>query len=129
MLSCYNNTCCRWRALYWDSSKRPESEGSPVPPHSKILINHSASNRNLAVEPGIWFPTFFGMVTNIAECDNHLHPQQPGTALETALLLLKHLRWDVGYLSCYAHLQPLVFNLQHVLEYILQWEDIQQAPI
>ncbi|XP_049832700.1 cilia- and flagella-associated protein 161-like isoform X4 [Schistocerca gregaria] len=31
MLSCYNNTCCRWRALYWDSSKRPESEGSPVP--------------------------------------------------------------------------------------------------
>ncbi|XP_049832696.1 cilia- and flagella-associated protein 161-like isoform X1 [Schistocerca gregaria] len=79
MLSCYNNTCCRWRALYWDSSKRPESEGSPVPPHSKILINHSASNRNLAVEPRIWFPTFFGM-----ECEVSVHTCKDAQRRETA---------------------------------------------
>jgi hypothetical protein len=30
-------------------------------PNTGVVINHAASNRNLAVEYQYWFPTYFGM--------------------------------------------------------------------
>ncbi|XP_069682493.1 cilia- and flagella-associated protein 161-like [Periplaneta americana] len=62
----HRNTFCRWRALCWDPSQRPETEGSPVPPNCRVVINHVPSNRNLAVEYQYWFQTYFGMECHVA---------------------------------------------------------------
>ncbi|XP_021942340.1 cilia- and flagella-associated protein 161-like isoform X2 [Zootermopsis nevadensis] len=65
-LTSHRNTYCRWRALCWDPLQRPETEGSPVPPNCRLVINHAPSNRNMAVEHQHWFQTYFGMECQVA---------------------------------------------------------------
>jgi hypothetical protein len=36
-------------------------------PNTRVVINHAASTRNLAVEYKYWFPTYFGMVCTLLD--------------------------------------------------------------
>ncbi|XP_026470610.1 cilia- and flagella-associated protein 161-like [Ctenocephalides felis] len=59
-LTCTKDRYCRWKALAGDHHIRFETEGMPVPANTRLVINHSSSNKNLAVEFGAWWLTFFG---------------------------------------------------------------------
>ncbi|KAJ9591838.1 hypothetical protein L9F63_001655, partial [Diploptera punctata] len=77
--SSHRSSYCRWRALSWHPADRFESEGAPVPPNFRIVINHVPSNRNLAVEYRYWFQTFFGM-----ECEVSVHTYKDVHRRETS---------------------------------------------
>ncbi|KAF7272450.1 cilia- and flagella-associated protein 161-like [Rhynchophorus ferrugineus] len=51
---------CRFKVFHWDPQRREETVGTPFVPDTRIIIQHSASGQNLAVEPNRWIPTFFG---------------------------------------------------------------------
>nr|CAD7256053.1 unnamed protein product [Timema shepardi] len=78
-LSSVLNTYCRWRVLYWDPNMRLETEGCPFPPHCRVIVNHSSSNKNLSVEPCHWFPSYFGM-----ECQVSVHTYRDVHRRETS---------------------------------------------
>ncbi|XP_052125609.1 cilia- and flagella-associated protein 161-like [Frankliniella occidentalis] len=62
-LSTTCDTYCRWRALHCDKHRRPETEGGTFPANMRLVLQHAASNLNLAASAGgkrHWVLTFFG---------------------------------------------------------------------
>lgn len=70
---------CRFKLLHWQPQFRYETEGSCFAPESTVIIQHTASGRNLAVEYNRWIPTFFG-----PECTVTCHTFQDSHRMETA---------------------------------------------
>lgn len=58
-LSANADIYCRFKMLHWKPSVRDETLGTPFPPNERIIIQHTASGQNLAVEPNKWMATFF----------------------------------------------------------------------
>ncbi|XP_044753316.1 cilia- and flagella-associated protein 161-like [Coccinella septempunctata] len=52
---------CRFKLLDWNPNVRYETSGSVVSPRSRVMIQHSASGQNLAVQYNKFMPTFFGV--------------------------------------------------------------------
>ncbi|KAK3922523.1 Cilia- and flagella-associated protein 161 [Frankliniella fusca] len=62
-LSTTCDTYCRWRALHCDKHRRPETDGGTFPANMRVVLQHAASNLNLAAPAGgkrHWVLTFFG---------------------------------------------------------------------
>ncbi|KAK4876278.1 hypothetical protein RN001_012700 [Aquatica leii] len=70
---------CRFKIFHWDPTYRYETSGSGFPPNNRVIIQHSASGRNLAGEYTHWIPTFFG-----AECVVSCHTYRNTSKMETA---------------------------------------------
>ncbi|XP_050538196.1 cilia- and flagella-associated protein 161-like isoform X1 [Daktulosphaira vitifoliae] len=51
---------CRWRVNYWKKNLQMEAEGLPIPNGTCVLLNHSSTNQNVAVETKFLLDTFFG---------------------------------------------------------------------
>lgn len=51
---------CRFRLLHWNPEYRDQTLGVGVPPRAKIIIKHTATGQNIAVDIRKWIPTFFG---------------------------------------------------------------------
>ncbi|XP_022906137.1 cilia- and flagella-associated protein 161-like [Onthophagus taurus] len=75
---------CRFKVYPWMPDVRYESEGSAFAPNSEVIIKHTATGRNLAVEYNHWVPTFFG-----PECVVTCHTYQDSHRMETAENLWK----------------------------------------
>ncbi|KAL1498267.1 hypothetical protein ABEB36_009091 [Hypothenemus hampei] len=70
---------CRFKVFHWNPQKRIETEGTPLTPDTRIIIQHTASGQNLAVETTSWIPTFFG-----PECNMSCHTYRDSHKMETA---------------------------------------------
>ncbi|KAK1327738.1 hypothetical protein QTO34_012644 [Cnephaeus nilssonii] len=55
-----------WQAAFPDPQLRLEWEGLPVPANTRILINHSHTNRGLAVHRHLFLRTYFGKEAEVA---------------------------------------------------------------
>ncbi|XP_056636595.1 cilia- and flagella-associated protein 161-like [Diorhabda sublineata] len=51
---------CRFKFYHWNPQKRTKTNGTTFKPDTRVIIQHTASGRNLAFEPGQWMPTFYG---------------------------------------------------------------------
>ncbi|XP_027849074.1 cilia- and flagella-associated protein 161-like [Aphis gossypii] len=51
---------CRWTVDYWRVSMREEAKGLPVPNGARVVLKHTATNLNVAVETNFRIATFFG---------------------------------------------------------------------
>ncbi|KAF5271944.1 hypothetical protein FQA39_LY07961 [Lamprigera yunnana] len=51
---------CRFKIFHWNPQDRFVTSGSPFPPNTRIIIQHSASGKNLACLYKYWVPTLFG---------------------------------------------------------------------
>ncbi|XP_030767061.1 cilia- and flagella-associated protein 161 [Sitophilus oryzae] len=78
-LSSVADVYCRFKILHWNPQRRIETIGTPFKPDTRVIIQHSASGQNLAVEPTKWIPTFFG-----AECTVSCHTYRDSHKMETA---------------------------------------------
>lgn len=70
---------CRFKILHWQPSLRYETRDTAIPQDSRVIIQHTASGQNLAVEPSKWLATFFG-----AECFVSCHTFKDTHRMETA---------------------------------------------
>lgn len=70
---------CRFKILHWQPSLRYETQDTVIPQDSKVIIQHTASGQNLAVEPSKWLATFFG-----SECFVSCHTFKNCQRIETA---------------------------------------------
>lgn len=70
---------CRFKILHWQPSLRYETQDTAIPQDSRVIIQHTASGQNLAVEPSKWLSTFFG-----AECCVSCHTFKDSHKMETA---------------------------------------------
>lgn len=70
---------CRFKILHCQSSLRYETRDTAIPQDSRVIIQHTASGQNLAVEPSKWLATFFG-----AECLVSCHTFKNSHRKETA---------------------------------------------
>lgn len=70
---------CRFKILHWQPNLRYETQDTAIPQDSKVVIQHTASGQNLAVEPSKWVATFFG-----AECVVSCHSFKNCQRIETA---------------------------------------------
>ncbi|XP_058791708.1 cilia- and flagella-associated protein 161-like isoform X2 [Phymastichus coffea] len=50
----------KWRALYWNRQQRFETEGDPIPPCIRIVIQHVMTGQCLAVENLKWHRSILG---------------------------------------------------------------------
>ncbi|XP_036293498.1 cilia- and flagella-associated protein 161 [Pipistrellus kuhlii] len=55
-----------WQAAFPDPQLRLEWEGQPVPANTRILINHSHTNRGLAVHRHLFLRSYFGKEAEVA---------------------------------------------------------------
>ncbi|XP_050310707.1 cilia- and flagella-associated protein 161 [Anthonomus grandis grandis] len=70
---------CRFKVLHWDPKMRVETQGSAFTPDKRVIIQHTASGQNLAVELNQWIPSFFG-----TECIVSCHTYRDSHKMETA---------------------------------------------
>lgn len=73
------DTYCRFKIFHFTPQMRKDSSGSPFMPGTKIIIKHTATDHNLAVEYKNWIPTFFG-----PECTIACHTYQDCHRMETS---------------------------------------------
>lgn len=78
-LSTYRDIYCKFKFLHWNPQKRCETTGTTIKPDTKVIIQHTASGRNLSGEPSHWIPTFFG-----PECMVSCHTYRDSHNMETA---------------------------------------------
>lgn len=62
---------CRWRAVHQEPTIRYETDGDPVPSNTRLIIQNSFTNRNLATE-FVWTKSFFGMELGLS-CNNYFN--------------------------------------------------------
>ncbi|CAG9765616.1 unnamed protein product [Ceutorhynchus assimilis] len=62
---------CKFKVFHWNPQKRQEFLGTTFTPRTKVVIQHTASGQNLAVETLSWMPTFFGPECNVS-CHTYL---------------------------------------------------------
>jgi hypothetical protein len=70
---------CRFKIFHWEPLLRYETTGTGFAPNTRVIIQHSASGKNLAAEYTTWIPTFFG-----AECVVSCHTLKDTHRMETA---------------------------------------------
>lgn len=70
---------CRFKILHWQPKLRYETQDTAIPQDSRVIIQHTASGQNLAVEPSKWMSTFFG-----GECVVSCHTFKDTHKMETA---------------------------------------------
>lgn len=70
---------CRFKVLHWDPHLRVETTGTSFTPDVRVIIQHTASGQNLAVETLAWIPTFLG-----PECNVSCHTYRDNHKMETA---------------------------------------------
>ncbi|KAJ8945369.1 hypothetical protein NQ318_007015, partial [Aromia moschata] len=70
---------CRFKLFSWNPQRRYETIGTNFPPNTRIIIQHTASGRNLAVEQNKWVPSFYG-----PECIVSCHTYKNCHKMETA---------------------------------------------
>ncbi|XP_023027131.1 cilia- and flagella-associated protein 161 [Leptinotarsa decemlineata] len=70
---------CRFKFLHWNPQKRYETIGTTFAPNTRVIIQHTASGRNLSVEPSHWIPSFYG-----PECMVSCHTYRDSHKMETA---------------------------------------------
>lgn len=70
---------CRFKLLHWNPEYREHTTGVGVPPRARIIIKHTATGQNLAVDIRKWIPTFFG-----PECMVICHSFKDSHKMETA---------------------------------------------
>ncbi|KAJ8680411.1 hypothetical protein QAD02_016198 [Eretmocerus hayati] len=68
-----------WRALHWDQHQRFETEGDPIVPCARIIIQHVMTGKNLAVENLNWHHSLFGF-----ECGVSVHTYNDAAHRETS---------------------------------------------
>lgn len=73
------DTYCRFKLLHWNPEYREQSIGIGVPLRARIIIKHTATGENLAVNIRQWIPTFFG-----PECLVICHTFKDSHKMETA---------------------------------------------
>lgn len=78
-LSQIANIHCRFKFLYWNPQRRYETLGTNFSPNQRVIVQHTASGRNLAIEVNLCLPTFFG-----PECTVSCHTFRDCHKMETA---------------------------------------------
>ncbi|XP_014203391.1 cilia- and flagella-associated protein 161 [Copidosoma floridanum] len=56
----------KWRAVHWDRHQRFETEGEPVSPCERIVIQHVMTNQCLAVEHRDWHCSLLGFESGVS---------------------------------------------------------------
>lgn len=69
---------CRFKFLHWNPQKRYETTGTTIKPDTKLIIQHTASGRNLSVEPSQWIWSFYDR-----ECMVSCHTYRDSHKMET----------------------------------------------
>lgn len=62
------NIYSRFKCYHWNPANRYQTLGSTVTPASRVVIQHTASGRNIVLKPNRLIPTFFGPECLLA-CD------------------------------------------------------------
>ncbi|KAG5880249.1 hypothetical protein JTB14_019172 [Gonioctena quinquepunctata] len=70
---------CRFKFLHWNPQKRYETTGTTFAPDTRVVVQHTASGRNLSVEPEQWVPSFFGPESTVS-----CHTYRDSHKMETA---------------------------------------------
>lgn len=70
---------CRFKLLHWNPEYREQTKGVGVTPQARIIIKHTATGENLAINCRKWIPTFFG-----PECTVICHTFKDSHKMETA---------------------------------------------
>ncbi|XP_033221755.1 cilia- and flagella-associated protein 161-like isoform X2 [Belonocnema kinseyi] len=68
-----------WKVLCWDNKMRFETEGSPFPSSTRVVITHMMTGECLAVEGSDWYTSIFGN-----ECGISVHTYRDIFKRETA---------------------------------------------
>nr|CAI5823216.1 unnamed protein product [Callosobruchus analis] len=73
------DTYCRFKFYHWNPLKRQKTIGTTFKPATRVILQHTASGRNLAVIPKMRFPTFYGTECMVT-CHNFLDSHKLETA-------------------------------------------------
>ncbi|CAG9817147.1 unnamed protein product [Phaedon cochleariae] len=78
-LSQFPDIYCRFKIIHWNPQKRYETTGTTFKPDTRVIIQHTASGRNLAIESAQLIPSFYG-----PECIVSCHTYRDSHKMETA---------------------------------------------
>ncbi|XP_072377479.1 cilia- and flagella-associated protein 161-like [Diabrotica undecimpunctata] len=70
---------CRFKFYHWNPQQRNKTVGTTFKPDTRVIIQHTASGRNLSVEPNQMMPTFYGPEIQVS-----CHTYRDSHKMETA---------------------------------------------